>query len=82
MMQKAKELQKTVREKKFLESNNKGYSKFYFVPGDANLSAEDYELNIEQGAKTNQIKKAFLKANVRKQISRVFVNKFIQQIAV
>ena len=82
MMQKAKELQKTVREKKFLESNNKGYSKFYFVPGDANLSAEDYELNIEQGAKNSQIKKAFLKANVRKQISRVFVNKFIQQIAV
>jgi hypothetical protein len=75
-------LQKIVRENKHLESNNKGYSKFYFVPGDSNLAAEDYELDIQEGAKTSQIKKAFLKANVKKQISRVFVNKFIQQIAV
>ena len=82
MKEKSKELQKIVRDNKHLESNNKGYSKFYFVPGDSNLAAEEYELDIQEGAKTSQIKKAFLKANVKKQISRVFVNKFIQQIAV
>lgn len=75
-------LSKKVKEEKFLESHNPGYKKFFFVPGGEDLSTENEGLIVQGPVTAAKLKNAFIKMNVKRQISRVLVNKFIGEIAV
>lgn len=82
MNDRANDLAKKIKEEKFLESNNPGYKKFFFVPGGDELSSENEGLTVQGPVTTAKLKNAFIKMNVKRQISRVLVNKFIGEIAV
>ena len=77
-----KKLTETLKEERFVESCNRGYNKFFFIPGDADLQADDGELEISGNFTPNKLKNAFIKMNKKKQVSRVLVNRFITEIAV
>lgn len=78
-------LLKKLEDEKFLESHSKGYTRFYFIPGHANLRAESGELvNTGKSDKWTgrTLLTAFVKANKKRAVSRVLVSRFIDQIAV
>jgi hypothetical protein len=78
----AKKLSETLKEERFVESTNRGYNKFFFIPGDADLLADEGELEISGNFTANKLKNAFIKMNKKKQVSRILVNRFITEIAV
>jgi hypothetical protein len=78
----AKKLTEDLKEERFVESFNHGYNKFFFIPGDADLQADDGELEISGNFTASKLKNAFIKMNKKKQVSRVLVNRFITEIAV
>jgi cobalamin biosynthesis protein CobT len=78
----AKKLTEDLKEERFVESFNHGYNKFFFIPGDADLQADDGELEISGSFTASKLKNAFIKMNKKKQVSRVLVNRFITEIAV
>lgn len=78
----SRRIHKKLKENKFVESKSVGYSKFFLLPGGKELSASDESLEIEGKVTNNKIKNAFIKMNKKRQVSRVFVNKFITEIAV
>jgi hypothetical protein len=78
----AKKLTEDLKEERFVESFNLGYNKFFFIPGDADLQADDGELEISGNFTASKLKNAFIKMNKKKQVSRVLVNRFITEIAV
>lgn len=80
--QKALELAKKMKDEKFLESHNRGYSKFFMIPGGNNIQIEDDEMDIDGKLSQSKLRNAFLKMNKKRQINRVLVNKFIKEIAV
>ena len=82
MNDRANILAKKVKEEKFLESHNPGYKKFFFVPGGDDLASENDGLTVQGPVTAAKLKNAFIKMNVKRQISRVLVNKFIGEIAV
>lgn len=82
MNEQANILAKKVKEEKFLESHNPGYKKFFFVPGGDDLASENEGLTVQGPVTAAKLKNAFIKMNVKRQISRVLVNKFIGEIAV
>lgn len=77
-----KKLTEDLKEERFVESFNHGYNKFFFIPGDADLQADDGELEISGSFTASKLKNAFIKMNKKKQVSRVLVNRFITEIAV
>jgi len=70
-----------LKSEKFIESHNDGYKSFYIVSGGGDLQIEDDELQIEGKITNNKLKNAFSKMNKKKQINRVLVSRFIQNIA-
>jgi hypothetical protein len=78
----ARELTKAMKEARFLESNNRGYKKFFLIPGGSDLDVENETLQIEGNITPLKLKNAFIKMNKKRQISRVLVNRFIGEIAV
>lgn len=78
----ANTLAKKLRDEKFLESSNRGYNKFFILPGDADLAVENDSLQIEGNVTAGKLKNAFIKMNKKRQVSRVLVNRFIGEIAV
>ena len=77
-----KELIKKFKEEKFLISNTKGYNSFYLISGGSNLQTEEEELEIDGKVTSGKLKNAFMKMTKKKQVNRVLVSKFIQQMAV
>ena len=62
----------------------KGYMKFddyFLIYGGENINTEDSLLGDEVYDNKNSLAKAFMKANVRRGISRVLLSKFIEKIA-
>jgi hypothetical protein len=79
---KEKELIKKFKDEKFLISNTKGYNSFYLISGGASLKTEEEELEIDGKVTSGKLKNAFMKLTKKKQVNRVLVSKFIQQMAV
>lgn len=77
-----KELIKKMKEEKFIESYNKGYSKFFMIPSGYDIQIENDEMEIEGNITQNKLRNAFIKMNKKKQVNRVLVNRFIGEIAV
>ena len=77
-----KTLIKKFKEEKFLISNTKGYNSFYLISGGANLQTEEEEMEIDGKVTSGKLKNAFMKMTKKKQVNRVLVSKFIQQMAV
>lgn len=75
-------LVKEIKEKRFLESYNPGYKKFFLIPGGDELSVENESLQIDGTVTAAKLRNAFIKMNKKKQVSRVLVNRFIGEIAV
>jgi hypothetical protein len=77
----AREMLKVIKAAKFLESKNKGYNKFFLIPGGSDLDIEEDELSVEGNVTAAKLRTAFIKMNKKKQVSRVLVNRFIGEIA-
>ena len=80
--EKAGELGKLMRKQKFIESYTKGYNRFYLIPGGSELAVEDNSIEVEGKITSNKLATAFMKFSKNKQVSRVLVSKFIDQVAV
>lgn len=76
------ELVKKLKDEKFLESNNRGYNKFFIIPGGNDIQIESDELEITGNVSQSKLRNAFIKMNKKKQVNRVLVNRFIGEIAV
>jgi len=71
-----------IRKDKFLISNNASYDKFFMVLGGKSLQTDDDSIfGDKKDLSINQIKNLFLKQNKKREVNRVFVNKFIEIIA-
>ena len=75
------EIYEFFKKNKFLESNNKGYDSFYFIPGGKDLEIENEELQVTGNVTKSKLKTAFAKLGKKKQTNRILVNKFISGIA-
>jgi hypothetical protein len=61
--------------------NDAGYDDFYFIPGGKELEIDKDEMEVETGARKNQIKSAFMKMQKNKVINRVLLSRFVSKIA-
>ena len=77
-----KELIRKFKQEKFLISNTKGYNSFYLIAGGSDLQTENEEIEIDGKVTSGKLKSAFMKMTKKKQVNRVLVSKFIQQMAV
>jgi hypothetical protein len=77
-----KEKMQELKTEKFLESHNVGYRKFYFIAGGDSLQIYNEELEITGNVTAGKLKNAFGKYNKKRQVNRVLVSRFIQEIAV
>ena len=81
LKEECKLLAKELKTKKFLESENAGYDKFYLTPGGNDLKIDNEEFEVNGKVTANKLKTAFMKFNKTRQVNRVMVSKFIQGIA-
>jgi hypothetical protein len=79
--QKASEATKSIRDLKFAALPMPGYKMQFVLPGESSLEIDGEEMEVEENASISDYKKAFLKMQRTKQTNRVFLNKFIEQIA-
>jgi hypothetical protein len=79
--QKIQELFLQIKETKFLESKNKGYNAFYFIPGGRKLQIEDDDLVINGNVTSSKLVNAFKKMSKNKHTNRILVTKFISGIS-
>ena len=73
---------KKMRKQKYFQM--KGFMKFdeyFLIYGGENINTEDSLLGDELHETKNSLMKAFMKANVRRGVSRVLLSKFIEKIA-
>ncbi len=77
------ELYKRFSNEKFLESHTPGYSRFYFIPGQADLEATTEGIATPENFKWTQTRlvTAYKKVAKKKNASRILVNRFIGMIA-
>ena len=79
--QKILDAQKKLRKEKVLVCKTQGYDEYYILPRGPKNSDEEETLEIVEGAKSNQILKAFKKASGAKTVNRQLLNKFIDMVA-
>jgi len=79
--QKILDAQKTLKKEKVLVCKSQGYDEYYILPRGPIDSAEDEVLQIKEGAKANQIARAFMKSSGSKTLNRQLLNKFIGMVA-
>ena len=77
-----KDLIRKFKSEKFLISNTQGYNSFYLIAGCSDLQTEEEKLEIDGKITTGKLKSAFMKMSKKKQVNRVLVSKFIQEMAV
>ena len=77
-----KDLIRKFKSEKFLISNTQGYNSFYLIAGGSDLQTEEEKLEIDGKITTGKLKSAFMKMSKKKQVNRVLVSKFIQEMAV
>ena len=79
--QKILDAQKKLKKDKVLVCTTQGYDEFYILPRGPLGATEDEVLTIKEGAKSNQIAKAFMKSSGAKTVNRQLLNKFIGMVA-
>lgn len=72
---------RSIRTNKFAGIDIPGYDKFFLMPNGKDLEIEEEEIEAENNASKNDIKRAFLKLQKNKATNRVFLSKFVEQIA-
>jgi len=77
----ANEAAKSIKNSKFAAIQMPGYKMQFVLPGESSLDLDDEELEVGKDASVSDYRKAFLKMQKTKQTNRVFLNKFIEQIA-
>jgi len=70
-----------VKKEKVLVCKSQGYDEYYILPRGPIDSGQDEKLEIKEGAKANQIAKAFMKSSGSKTLNRQLLNKFIGMVA-
>jgi len=78
----SKELNKKIKNEKFVSCKAIGYDSFFLISGGEDLKTENDQIEIEGKVTASKLKTAFMKMNKKKAINRVLVSKFIQGIAV
>jgi len=71
----------SIRKFKFADIKVNGYNKFFLMPNGKDLQVEEEEMETKTNATKGDIKKAFLKLQKNKLTNRVFLSKFIEEIA-
>ena len=79
--QKILDAQKKLKKEKVLVCKSQGYDEYYILPRGPIDAHKDEELTIKEGAKANQIAKAFMKSSGSKTLNRQLLNKFIGMVA-
>jgi len=79
--QKILDAQKKLKKEKVLVCKSQGYDEYYILPRGPIDSGQDEKLEIKEGAKANQIAKAFMKSSGSKTLNRQLLNKFIGMVA-
>lgn len=74
------EMTKKLTKDKFVEIPTSGYDKFFGIRN-KDLMIETGEMEVNEDAKKNDLRRAFGKASKNKLLSRVLLNKFIEMIA-
>ena len=64
----------------YLSSHKFGFDEYFFVPND-NLRIEEHGIDVESEASKNKIAKAFMKSLDKRGLQRMFLNKFVQNLA-
>jgi hypothetical protein len=72
---------KSIRQHKYVQLDIPGYKKMFVLPNGKDLEIEEDVLQVEDPSKKNALKNAFMKMQKNKLTNRVFLNKFIEQIA-
>ena len=79
---KLKEYQKELRTKKVLVCKTQGYDEYYILPSVPKVDETEEEgLQVKEGAKTGELKRAFAKFSSSKTLNRQLLNKFIDKVA-
>ena len=79
---KLKEYQKTLRKDKVLVCKSQGYDEYYILPTVPKDDEEEEQgLQVKEGAKTGELKRAFAKFSSSKTLNRQLLNKFIEKVA-
>ena len=77
-----KEYQKTLRKDKVLVCKSQGYDEYYILPTVPKDDEEEEQgLQVKEGAKTGELKRAFAKFSSSKTLNRQLLNKFIEKVA-
>ena len=79
---KLKEYQKELRTKKVLVCKTQGFDEYYILPSVPKVDETEEEgLQVKEGAKTGELKRAFAKFSSSKTLNRQLLNKFIDKVA-
>ena len=79
--QKILDAQKQLKKEKVLVCKSQGYDEYYILPRGPIDASQEEVLEIKEGARSNQIAKAFMKSSGSKTLNRQLLNKFIGQVA-
>jgi hypothetical protein len=79
--QETDEAAKSIRRNKFAVMDIPGYKKFFVMPNGSDIEIEEDVLDVKDNASKNELRRAFMKMQKNKLVNRVFLSKFIEQIA-
>lgn len=72
---------KSIKQNKYAQVNILGYKKMFILPEGKDLDIQEDIIDVENGSSRNDLKKAFMRMQKNKLTNRVFLNKFVEQIA-
>lgn len=72
---------KSVRQNKYAQISVLGYKKMFILPEGQDLDIQEDILDVENGSNKHDLKRAFMRMQKNKLVNRVFLNKFVEQIA-
>lgn len=69
-----------IRKQKFYEIKGGGYDSFFILPGGKSLEMDETGMEVSPIATKNDIKKAFMRLRNKKNVNRMFLNRFSELI--
>jgi hypothetical protein len=72
---------RSIRRNKFAAMDIPGYKKFFVMPNGSDIEIEEDILDVKDNASKQELKRAFMRMQKNKLVNRVFLSKFIEQIA-
>jgi len=73
-------VRKKISEEGFLSSNKFGFNEYFMVLNN-NLKIEEGGIDVAAGAKKGQLSRSFIKSMNGRNLQRIFLNKFMENIA-